>query len=69
MKPSPDTRQLRGAQVLYAMIVIAVMIAGFVWVFGPQHIHSTTTINGVGTTTMDCEGAYDNTNCTFSTAP
>jgi hypothetical protein len=69
MKPSPDTRQLRGAQVAYALIVIALMIAGSIWVFGPKHIHSSTTIDGVGTTTLDCEGTYNNTNCTFSTSP
>jgi hypothetical protein len=60
---------MKGAQVVYALVLIVLMIGAYVWIFGPKHIHSTTTVPGVGTTTMDCTGTVGNTDCTFQTTP
>ena len=63
-------QQQTPGQAIIGLIVFAVLAwALYSWVWGPQTIHSTTTITGVGTTNMDCTGTLSNSSCTFTTTP
>jgi len=64
--PQPDANQSAGGVVVGLVLMLVIGWALWHWMFGPQHIESTTVIDG-NRSTMVCDGTIEDSTCTFDT--